>query len=225
MTRRGWPGPSATVPPGELVVGGARHGDGRERLLAGHLGMTGQQAGDLLREHLGGLADAGVGHLGQVELALPALLVDHEQGGGVIDLVVLDLDGDVVLGPGGLQLGQRPGQEVPLVDQAVRARVGEHVGGADGVGVGVDAEQLHLAAGRAEQLLGLQHALRGQRADRGALGVLERQHDDLAAELAQRHRLAELVAQPEVRRRFPAERGSEVQVGVVHSARVRPLGR
>src|SRR5206468_4480603 len=53
------------------VVRGALPGDGRERLLAGHLGVTGQQAGDLLREHLGGLTDAGVGHLGQVELALP----------------------------------------------------------------------------------------------------------------------------------------------------------
>jgi hypothetical protein len=40
------------------MVGWALYGDGRERLLAGHLGVTGQQAGDLLREHLGGLADA-----------------------------------------------------------------------------------------------------------------------------------------------------------------------
>ena len=101
------------------VVGRALGGDRGERLLAGDVRVTGQQGGDLVREDLRGLPDAGVRHLGQVELALAALLVDHEQGGGVVDVARLDLDGDVVGTPGGLQLGQRPGEEVPLVDHAV----------------------------------------------------------------------------------------------------------
>jgi hypothetical protein len=34
---------------------------------------------------------------------LTALPIDDEQGGGVVDLALLDLDGDVVSAPGGLQ--------------------------------------------------------------------------------------------------------------------------
>ena len=196
------------------MIRGALHGDGRQRLLAGHVRVTGQQAGQIVGEYLRGLADAGVGHLGQVELLFPALLIDHEQRGGVIDLPLLDLNGDVVGAPHGLQLGHRSGQEVPLVDHAVRPGVGQHVRDAGGSRVRVDAEQLHLVARGAEHLLGLQHALRGQRADRRAFGILEAQHDDLAAELAERHRLAELVHQLDVRGRQRAQRAAEVEVRV-----------
>ncbi len=201
------------------MLRGSLPGDGRQRLLAGDAGVTGQQARELVREHLRRLPDAGVGHLRQVELLLPALLIDHEQGGGVVDLSPLNLDGDAVSAPGGLQLRQRPGEEVPLVNQAMCPRVGEHVRDAGGHGVRVHAKQLHLVARGAEQLLRFHHALRGQRADGGALGILERQDDDLTPELAQRHRLAELVDQPEIRRRPRAEGGTGVQVGIVHRGR------
>jgi hypothetical protein len=96
----------------------------------------------------------------------------------------------------------------------VRPGVGQHVRHAGRVRVRVDAKQLHLVARGAEQLLGLKHALRGQRADRRALGILEAQHHDLAAELAERHRLAELVDQLDVRGRQGVQRAAKVEVRV-----------
>ena len=176
--------------------------------------MPGQESGHLVGQDLGRLADAGVGHRRQVDLLLLAPLVDDEQRRGVIDLAGLDLHVDVVGLPDGVQLGWRPGQEVPLVHHGVRARVGHHVGHRGGVGVRVDAQQLHVLAGPAEQLLGLHHAHRGERADRGALGVGEGQDHDLAAERAERDLLAELIGQPEVGRCGAAERGTRIQIGV-----------
>jgi hypothetical protein len=76
------------------------------------------------------------------------------------------------------------------------------------------ASGLASVPGLAQQVLGRHHAGRGQRADGGALGVGEGQDHDLAAEGAQRHRLPELVGQPEVRR-GAAHRGARVQVRVV----------
>jgi hypothetical protein len=57
---------------------------------------SGQQAGHLVGEDLSLLADAGVRHRGQVDLLLPAALVDDVQGGGVVDLAGLDLHTNVV---------------------------------------------------------------------------------------------------------------------------------
>ena len=100
-TRRALPGPSVTVPavaapvppgrPGAAAGSGDRGrgglpGDGGERPEAGQLRVAGQQAGYLGGQHLGGLGDARVRHLGQVELLLPALGVDHVQRRRVVDL-------------------------------------------------------------------------------------------------------------------------------------------
>ena len=103
-TSRALPGPRVTVPAGapdvdepvppaagaaagsETVAAGVCAGDRAERLEARQLRVAGQQAGHLGREHLGGLGDARVRHLGQVDLLQLALLVDHVQRGGVVDL-------------------------------------------------------------------------------------------------------------------------------------------
>ena len=71
----------------------------------------------------------------------------------------------------------------------------------------------------AEQLLGGQHRLGGERAPGGALRIGESQDDDLAAERAQGDLLAELVCQPEVGRHDAAERRAGIEV------RVRCCGR
>ena len=78
------------------------------------------------------------------------------------------------------------------------SRVGEHVLERGRLRVGVDAQQLHAGSGRAEHRLGVEHRGRRQRADRRAFGVVEREQHDLAAERAQRDRVAELVGQREV---------------------------
>ncbi len=183
---------------------------------AGHVGVAGQQAGRLTGQDLRRLADARVVHLGQVDRPLPALRVDDEQGRCVVDLPGLDLHRDVVGPPDRLELGRRAGEEVPLVHHGVRPRIGHDIGHRGGVRVRVHPEQLDLAAGRSEHLPRLHHAHRGQRADRGALRVNERQDDDLAAELVQRHGLAELVAQRDVGSGLAAQRAARVEgrVGV-----------
>ena len=71
--------------------------------------------------------------------------------------------------------------------------------GSGGVGIGIDAQQLHPRAGGAEHPLGLKHGGRGQRADRRALGVGEGQQDHLSAEAMEGYRPARLVGQREVR--------------------------
>ena len=58
--------------------------------------MTREQTGCLLRQQLGLLVDAGVGHLRQVHPRKGAGGVDHEQRRRVVDLPMLDRHVDVV---------------------------------------------------------------------------------------------------------------------------------
>ena len=188
--------------------------------------MAGEQAGDLVGEKLPELRHGRVGELGEVQLDEPALLVDHEDRGLVVDLVLVEGNADAVVLPDALQLRQRPGEVPPLVEHPVQLRVGEHVVDRGRLRVGVDAEQLNLAGGRAEHRLGVDQRGGGQRADGGALGVVERQDDHLPPVGAERHRLAELVGEGEVRRDLGQGRpGIEVRVALQRRVRPRAASR
>ena len=175
---------------GNLGVGQAR-ADGR---------MIGQQPRGLVGQQLPELPDGGVGLLGHVQLGQATVAVDHEQRRGVVDLPLFDRHLDLVGLPHLFELGRRAGEEMPAVDHAVQLGVGAHVRDRRRAGIGVDAQQLHPGPGRSEHRLGIHHRGGGQRADRRALGVVERQDHHLAAERAQRHPLAELVGEREVGR-------------------------
>ena len=105
--------------------------------------MPGQEARRLLGQELAELGDGGVGHLRQVHAPQGPVRVDHVQRGRVVDLAGLDLHVDVVGVPDALELGQRRGQEMPIVEHPVQLGVGADVAGGGRVGVGVDSKELN----------------------------------------------------------------------------------
>ena len=175
------------------VLGGRSRLNPRVRQIRVHRRTAGQHGRGALGEQLTQLRHRGVGHLGHVQPREPARRVDHEQSRRVSDLPGLDRRLDPVVLPDLLELRQRPGEEPPRVEHPVQLGIGPHVLERDRRGIGVNPQQLHLRARLAQHRLGVQHRGGRQRAHRGALGVVEREDHDLAAERVQRDGLPELI--------------------------------
>ena len=150
---------------------GARLGE-RHRVPC-RRGCPGSSAGDALREHVAELLHARVRHRGQEEPRLAAVRVDHERRRRVVDRALHDRGRDAVGAPDALQLGERAGEEAPLVQHPVRLRVVPHPLHLRRLGVRADPEQLDVRRRRAEELLRLEQRGRRERADRRALRVVE----------------------------------------------------
>ena len=129
------------------------------------------------------------------------------------DLPGLDRRLDPVALPDLLELGQRAGEEPPRVEHPVELGIGPHVLERDRRGIGVNPQQLDLRARLAEHRLGIQHRRGRQRAHRGALGVVESEDHDLAAERVQRDVLPELIRQREIGS-HARHRRTRIQIGI-----------
>jgi hypothetical protein len=160
--------------------------------------MPWKQACGRLREEHRELPDARVGHLRHEQSREPALRVDHVRGWGVVDLSLHDLRFDSVGVPDRLDSCERPVEGVPGAHHPVRFRVRTHPASLGRIGICANAQQFHLSARRPEQPLGLHHRGRGERADRRALRVVEREDHHLAAEIGQRDRSPELIRRREI---------------------------
>jgi hypothetical protein len=155
---------------------------------------------------------------GRKQHALAALRIDHIERGNVVDLVVVTADQrllvDPVRLPHTLKLWRAAGRELPAPGHPVELGVIEHVVDLGRFPVGVDAQQLKLIARLPKVGLGIDHCLRGQRADRLALGVDEREDHRFAPVLTEAHALPGLADEREVRCPAHTQRGARIEVGV-----------